>query len=89
MKVSNIIGENGRPVENQFVIDGDDQSRVFQSYKTVIVKRFNSGITALDVNTWRYSRTTIKYRNMFLNEDSETIERKVKEGTYQLMDLNK
>ena len=43
----------------------------------------------LDDYYWNYSRTTSKYRNMFLNETTEETKRKIKDGTYKLANLNK
>lgn len=37
---------------------------------------------------WKASRTTSKWLRIFLNEDKETIDSKIKTGEYILMDLN-
>jgi hypothetical protein len=42
----------------------------------------------LDEKYWNYSRTTSKYRNMFLEESGKEIERKIKKGIYLLANLN-
>jgi hypothetical protein len=44
--------------------------------------------TVLDKNTWDYSRTTGKYRNIFLNESKKDTEAKIKSGEYKLANLN-
>ena len=49
----------------------------------------DSGKTYLDVNKWDYSKTTGKYRNIFLNETKKDTEKKIKSGEYILTDLNK
>lgn len=88
MKVQNMTSERtGREVPNQFIITDNQGNEYFQSYQTVIVKRGN-GETLLDKEAYNYSRTTIKYRNIFLGEDSKTVERKIKSGEYKLVDLN-
>jgi hypothetical protein len=62
----------------------------FQSYDSLIVKKdYNDhGKIYLDRNTWDYSRTTAKYRNQWLGEDTKTIKAKIKSGEYTLTDLN-
>lgn len=42
----------------------------------------------LDKKYYNYSKTTVKYRNKFLNETSKDVERKIKSGEYILTDLN-
>lgn len=44
--------------------------------------------TYLNVNAWDYSRTTGKYRNIFLNETKRETEKKIKSGAYILKDLD-
>ena len=80
--------DKGNIVANQFIINDDEGNRFFQSYRAVIVKVASSGQVYLDEAAWCYSRTTSKYRNLFLNETSKEVERKVKDGTYKLVDLN-
>lgn len=87
VKVSNITGHNNNPVVNQFVIetlDGD----YFQSYDSVIAFRPRNGKIQLDKQYWDYSTTTGKYRNIFLGEDRKATERKIKDGIYELVNLN-
>jgi hypothetical protein len=91
IKVENMISpQSGREVPNQFIITTDD-GVYFQNYNTVIAFRANknpSNIT-LDVNSWDYSSTTSKYRNIFLGEDTAETRKNIKNGTYKLADLNK
>ena len=75
-------------VKNQFIIR-TDKGTYFQSYDSIIVFRPLSGKIQLDKNTWDYSKTTGKYRNLFLGEDKKETERKIKTGEYILIDLNK
>ena len=44
--------------------------------------------TYLNVNAWDYSRTTGKYRNIFLGETKRETEKKIKSGAYILKDLD-
>jgi hypothetical protein len=78
---------SGREVANQFIIEHDG-ARYFQSYSSIIVKIVNN-ITYLDDYYWNYSRTTSKYRNIFLNETTEETKKKILNNRYILTDLNK
>ena len=73
-------------VKNQYVIEGQDCT-LFQSYDSIIARKDNTGIT-LDTRTWDYSKTTGKYRNLFLGETKKETEYKIKSGEYKLADLN-
>lgn len=88
MKVENMTSSNGNKVSNQFVItDGDYE--YFQSYATIIARRYiPTGAVMLDKNSWDYSITTGKYRNIFLGETKKETEKKIKSGEYILTDLN-
>lgn len=94
MKVKNMISKSGNPVANQFVIEGSDGSRAFQSYDSVIVKivPYSNGWgghdTLIDKNYWDYSVTTGKYRNQFLGETKKETQAKIDSGEYILADLN-
>jgi hypothetical protein len=77
----------GREVANQFEIFAND-GMYFQSYTSVIAFRPFSGKVVLDVNKWDYSKTTGKYRNLFLRESKKETEAKIKSGEYILADLN-
>ena len=75
-------------VINQFIIR-TDKGVYFQSYDTIIAFRPNYGSPIqLDNNNWNYSKTTGKYRNIFLNEDKRETEKKIFNGTYILTELN-
>lgn len=91
LKVRNLCSpRSGREVANQFEIyDTDNGIKVFQSYDSIIVKIDNiNGRVYLDESYWNYSSTTIKYRNIFLGEDSKTTLMKIKNGEYLLTNLN-
>ena len=86
-KVSNLEGRNGA-VKNQFQVI-TDKGRFFQSYDSIIVFIPNDGSKIqIDERYWDYSKTTGKYRNLFLGEDKKTTESKLKDGTYQFANLN-
>lgn len=87
MKVSNMTNGKGNKATNQFEIEGEDGSITFQSYTSVIAVKKNGKIT-LDADKWDYSKTTGKFRNIFLNEKKADTERKIKDGTYLLANLN-
>jgi hypothetical protein len=92
MKVENITSNNGNKIANQFVITDDNGNQFFQSYNSMIVKKYNSYYlkpVELDKKYWNYSNTTGKYRNIFLNETITETKKKIKSGEYILTDLNK
>ena len=82
-KVQNMTSNKGNKIANQFVIYTDNGS-IFQSYNSTIVK-IDSGKTYLDLNKWNYSKTTGKYRNIFLNEQKKDTENKIKSGNISLL----
>jgi len=87
VKVENMQSPNYNDVPNQFIIQAKE-GRYFQSYSTVIAFIPNTGKIVLDENKWDYSKTTGKYRNIFLRETRKETERKIKEGIYLLAELN-
>ena len=89
VKVAQMRNNRGQAVKNQFYIFDQDNSVVmFQSYNSIIAKRYNNGNVELDQNYWDYSLTTGKYRNVFLAEKKPETEKKIKQGIYKLVDLN-
>lgn len=65
MTVYNMESRNGNTVANQFIIE-DGRRTVFQSYSSTIavIDRDNK---VIEIHPdWDYSRTTGKYRNLFL-----------------------
>ena len=78
---------NGNKVANQFEIY-TDEGKYFQSYRSIIAFKDNKGQVFLDDYYWDYSRTTSKYRNMFLNEGINDTREKIKSGEYKLKNLN-
>ncbi len=89
VKVYNMRSErSGRKITNQFRIY-TCEGVYFQSYETLIVFiDCRDGQTYLDKNSWDYSATTSKYRNIFLGENRKETERRIKNGEYKLIDLN-
>jgi|688.fasta_scaffold291217_4 hypothetical protein len=90
MRVKNMTSPNGNFVANQFIII-DNNATYFQSYNSIIAKIEmieGSKKVFLDEYYYNYSRTTSKYRNLFLGEITKEIERKIKEKEYILTNLN-
>ena len=87
MKVSNMISKSGNEVANQFEIL-TDTARFFQSYNSIIAKVDYDNNIILDSHYWNYSRTTSKYRNMFLNMSTDDIKKDIKLGKIRLDNLN-
>jgi len=85
---------------NQLVVSYPNGDEAFYSYGRLIALKESeprymdtfgdSPIcrTYLNVNAWDYSRTTGKYRNIFLNETKRETEKKIKSGAYILKDLD-
>ena len=87
MKVRNMRSTNGNTVPNQFNCVDDNGNEYFQSYNSVIVKKESDKIF-LDKQTWNYSVTTSRYRNIFLDESTKETQKKIDSGEYILTDLN-
>lgn len=86
-KVEQLRTGKGNAAHNQFRII-TDKGCYFQSYNKTIVFIPINGKTQLDENYWDYSRTTARYRRVFLNELTAETKRKIKEGIYTLTNLN-
>ena len=86
MKITNLTSNKGNTIANQFQIT-TETAVCFQSYQSIIVK-IEAGKTYLDPIYWDYSKTTGKYRNIFLGEDKKETEKKIKAGIYILTNLN-
>ena len=78
---------SGKAIPNQFIITLQNGIEVFQSYNSIICVKAN-GETYLDENRWNYSRTTSRYRNIFLNETTVETVKKIGLGAYAMADLN-
>lgn len=87
-KVKNMLSNSGNKIANQFVINTRNKE-IFQSYNTIIaIIDYKNNKTYLDRNSWNYSNTTSKYRNIFLNEKTKDTLKKIKNKEYILKDLN-
>ena len=92
MKVENMRSNKGNLVPNQFTFRDNNGYVYFQSYNSIIVKKYvgqTQQHTFLDQKYWNYSNTTGKYRNIFLGETIKDTKAKIKSGEYILTDLNK
>jgi len=88
MKVVNLESNKGNTIANQFEITALE-GRYFQSYRSVIAFiPYGDGKIKLDERYWDYSKTTGKYRNIFLGEDKKATEKKIAAGEYELTNLN-
>ena len=89
MKVENMLSHNGNKVANQFIVHLPENVTVFQSYNTVIAQN-RDGKIVLDSKALDYSATTTKYLKQFLNttESKKQLQDKIKNGFYQVEDLN-
>jgi len=86
VRVENMKSSRGNTVPNQFYIH-TDKGVFFQSYQTIIAFEDKQGKVTLDRN-WDYSKTTGKYRNIFLGESKKETEKKIASGEHKLADLN-
>lgn len=98
-----MTSSNGNKIANQFIITdaffgmdimGKEYNypvEYFQSYDSIIARKvYKNGLVeiTLDKYYWNYSVTTGKYRNIFLDEDKKTTEKKIASGEYKLANLN-
>ena len=72
---------------NQYIIEHNGIT-YFQSYNVIVAKK-SKGKTILDKDYHEYSRTTIKYRNMFLGLPSSSVNEAIRDGKITLGKLNK
>ena len=80
---------SGNDVANQYIIQAKGYN-IFQSYSsTIAIECVKSGTTYLDENKWDYSKTTMKYLNMFLGTSNKAdITLGIENGRYALKELN-
>ena len=88
MNIENMTNENGNKVKNQFIIKEASGNVFFKSYDVLIVQKCINGRLLLDKKYWDFSKTTRKYRNLFLGMDSETVKKKIANGDIELVSLN-
>ena len=70
-------------VKNQFVICDGKGNEYLQSYDSIIVKKDINGNITLGQN-WDYSKTTCKYRKLYLGETKKETEAKITSGEYKI-----
>jgi len=69
-------------VKNQFVFtDTETGEKFLQSYDSIIVKKHKGKITI--GKNWNCSKTTSKYRNLFLGESTKETQAKLDSGEYE------
>jgi len=107
IKAMNMTSNNGNVVPNQIIIEDKKRNEIiFQSYGTTIGKikkaiSYSNGYNEivitdiiLDLAYWDYSRTTLKYLNMFLTQythhttNTKEIRKLIKNDVIELSDLN-
>lgn len=86
-QIENMRSNQGHEVPNQFKIITDDGA-FFKSYQSMIAFKPRQGKIQLDERKWDYSRTTLKYLCYFLECNTADIRQKIKDGLYELTDLN-
>ena len=86
-RIENMQSRNGNIVPNQYKVFAEEGT-YFQSYSTIVAFKPFRGKVQLDREKWDYSRTTGKYRNLFLRESKKETEQKIRSGEYELVDLN-
>ena len=86
MKVNNLLSSSGNKVANQFVIETDNKI-FFQSYNSMIAC-VEKGKIYLDPVYYKYSKTTSKYLNRFLNMNSKDVQEGLKSGLIEFKNLN-
>ena len=82
-----MLTPNGNVAKNQFIIENNGRT-YFQSYQSIIACLNTSSKIELDRRLWDASKTTGKYRNIFLGETKKETLKKIKSGEYILTDLN-
>jgi len=89
-RVENMTSHSGNDVPNQFIIYTKN-GKFFQSYGSIIafIPKDRTKKIKLDKFYWDYSKTTGKYRNIFLCEMKKETEKNITNKNYQLTNLNK
>ena len=87
MKITNFKNATGKAIPNQYMIE-DKGKLTFQSYDKIIAIKNLNGVQ-IDINYWKYSATTSKYRSIFLEETTKETQKKIDSKEYRLTDLNK
>ena len=80
VRVQNVMN-NGKEVANQFEIfyeENNKQYKIFQSYSSMILKWENGKLIEVG-NSYDYSRTTGKYRNLLTGTTKKEFEKMLNE----------
>jgi len=86
IKVENMVSNGGNDVPNQFIIRTNN-GRMFRSYDSNIAFIPNDESIIYLGKDWDYSRTTSKYRNQFLNMNTEEVKQGIKDKTIKVVNL--
>ena len=73
-----MINRNGNKIANQFIII-EDNFTIFQSYNSIIAKKWHNGKIELSEH-YDYSMTTKKYLNLFLGINISEVRSKIESG---------
>ena len=94
MTVKPMLTTNGNRAKDQSILtDHRTGTTYFQSYQSIIVRIERKmpefyWTVYLDKRLWDCSKTTGKYRNIFLGESKRDTMKKIKSGEYLLVNLN-
>lgn len=84
IKVEQLSGDN-----HYKIYDKSNDTVYLQSYNKIIVKiEMATKTVYLDRTYYNWSKTTSKYRNLFLGVSNKTFKDKLENGGYFLTDLN-
>lgn len=86
-KVRPMTSGRGNPIPNQYELQYEN-GFVFQSYDSIIAVCVSSANQKIYLwNDWNYSKTTGKYRNMFLREHIKDTQAKINSWEYIVIDM--
>lgn len=83
-KVYNMTTSGGNEAPNQFILRFE-KGVMFQSYDSIIA--INKGGQIYLGQNWNYSRTTWKYRNDFLRENTAETRKSLEKWEYKLLNI--
>jgi len=75
--VVNMKSNNNNSIPNQFILYFAN-GEIFQSYNSIIIIKLYDVDTYYLGEDYKYSKTTAKYRNLFLKKDTKEIEEDIK-----------
>lgn len=87
VRVENMTSNSGNDVPNQFIIRTSN-GRMFRSYSSNIAFIPNDEDIIYLGEDWDYSRTTSKYRNEFLNMNTQELKTAIKMVKQKLLTYN-